>query len=660
MKSPPNQIAIGIADTLKYRAIAIVAFLCLLCLLSLLPAKGDLRTPGWFDPDGVATGQDWHYRVPVTLPATASINSTAEVDVDFAALFTQLGITGTFDINSVRVVRPGGTLATIQEYTDRVFNDATDAAGNNRGEVKWIVQDGGAQTYYIYFDITQNGAKSANPQTPLNANFERSATGQEDPIGWTGGRFSAAFDAQVRPNETISITDGGPATAINTDGSPNSGDFSYLLGSRTAAENSTGVDRATLTRTITVPSTNPGSITVRWKPEGWDSAGNGSTVFDFIRIDIVGTTTSELVGPTAGNYATRPFSPNLGTVAQSATASGFNRFNNWDATTTGTRTAGMTVPIGSQPWWTFTQSLAPFAGQTVTLRFRTRQQTTFRSWFLIDDIEWSIVEGTLGAAEAFGAAGTTAASFTPGQTLSISGRVDANPAAATLPVTASVLDNNGVIVAVGIRLFNDGTHGDAVAGDAIWTNNGTDPANPTFTIPLSAPTSTGWTLRIFARDASSSTLGAINNGLVHRNGLPAAQTEANYWNIDDSNFVVAGTTIGITKLSFIVTDNISGANPKSIPGATVQYCITITNAGANTASNVIATDVIPVNLTYSPGSIRSGSNCGTATTVEDDDAAGADENNPVGASIAGSTVTIRQASLTAGQSFAIAFNAVIN
>lgn len=660
MSSPPNSLTNWSAATLKYCMVGIALMLCLFALLPVIPAKSDLRTPGWFDPDGVGVGQDWHYRVPVTLPATSSVNSTAEVDVDFAALSAQLGISGTFDINSVRVVRPGGALATIQEYTDRIFNDVTDAAGNSRGEVKWIIQDGGAQTYFIYFDITQNGAKAANPQTPLNANFERSATGQEDPIGWTGGRFSTAFDAQVRPNETINITDGAPATAIATDGSPNSGDFSYLIGARTAAETSTGVDRATLTRTITVPATNPGSITVRWKPEGWDSAANGSTTFDFIRIDIVGTVTTELVGPTAGNYATRPFSPNLGTVAQSATASGFNRFNNWDATTTGTRTAGMTVPIGSQPWWTFTQSLAPFAGQTVTLRFRTRQQTTFRSWFLIDDIEWSIVNGTLGAPEGFGTVGTTSASFTPGQTMAITAQVDANPVAATLPVTASVLDNTGAIVASGIRLFNDGTHGDAVAGDAFWTNNGTDPANPTFTIPLSAPTSSGWTLRIFARDASNSTLGAVNNGLVHRNGLPLAQTEANFWNIDDSNFAVAGTTITITKLSFVVADNVSGANPKSIPGATVQYCITITNSGANTASNLIATDIIPANLAYSAGSIRSGSNCGSATTVEDDNAAGADESDPVGASISGSTVTIQQGSLAAGQSFAIAFNTVIN
>lgn len=660
MYSSFNPLPYWGAATIKLRLIVLAAIVCLLALLPLIPAKSDLRTPGWFDPDGIAVGQDWHYRVPVTLPASNSVSSTAVVDVDFTALMTQLGITGTFDINSVRVVRPGGAIATVQEYTDRVFNRVTDAAGNNRGEVRWIVQDGGAQTYYIYFDIIQNGAKAANPQMPINANFERSATGQQSPVGWVGTRVNTVIDAQVRPNENVTITDGAPNVAVNTDGSPNSGDFSYLLGARSAAENTAGADRATIVRTITVPATNPGSITVRWKPEGWDSAANGSTMFDFIRIDIVGTTLSELVGPTAGNYATRPFSPNLGVIAQNTTAPGFGRYNNWDATSTGTRTAGMTVPIGGQPWWTYTQSLAPFAGQTVALRFRSQHATTFRTWFLIDDIEWSVVNGTLGTAEAFGVAGVTAADFTPGQRLSVSATVDARPTAATLPVTASVLNNSGVVVASGIVLFNDGTHGDAVAGDAIWTNDGSDPASPTYTIPLSTPSSSGWTLRVFARDASSSTLGAASNGLLRRNGLPTAQTEANFWNIDDSNFIITITTLTVTKLSFIVTDNVSGANPKAIPGATVQYCITITNNGAGMASNVVATDMIPANLLYSPGSIRSGGSCGTAATAEDDDAVGADENDPAGASIAGPVITIRQGSLAAGQSLATVFNAAIN
>ncbi|MFC4292720.1 hypothetical protein ACFOWX_09875 [Sphingorhabdus arenilitoris] len=632
-----------------------VLLLTVLFALPFVPASADLRAPGWWDPDGIAAGSDWHYRVPVTLPANASVNSTAKVNVDFASLMTQLGISGSFDVNSVRVVRPGGSLVTVQEYTDTLFNDATDATGNNRGEVKWIVQDGGAQTYYIYFDITQNGAKPVNPQSPINANFERATTGQASPTGWTGSAV-AGYDAQARPNETVTVSD---QTTVATNGNANSGSFSYLLGARSAVDGN-GADRATLTRTFTVPATNPGNITVRWKPQGWDSAANGATQYDFIRIDIVGTSTSELVGPTAGNYATRPFSPNFRVGAQSATQSGYGPYNGWDNTSTGTHTQGMTVAQGSEPWWTYSQSLAGFEGQTVTLRFRTTHVATFRSWFLVDDIEWSVVNGTLGIAEAYGVAGTIAASVAPGEILSVSASVDANPTAATLPVTASILNNSGAVVASGIRLYNDGTHGDAVAGDAIWTNNGTDPANPTYTIPLATPASSGWTLRIFAKDASSSTSGAANNGLVRRNGAPTAQTEANYWNIDDRNFDVAGASLSTTKISQVLSDGVSAANPKAVPGALVRYCITIFNSGPSAATSISLTDAIPANLTYVAGSMASGASCGAASTAEDDNATGTDESDPIGASFSGSAITATNTTLASGASMALTFNVTVN
>ncbi len=426
-----------------------------------------LAAPAWWDPDGVSADEDWHYRVPVTLPAASSVNSTALVNVDFSALLTQLGVSGGFDVNSVRVVRPGGALAGVQEFTDSVYSGATDAAGNARGEVRWIVQDGGAQTYYIYFDIAANGAKSANPQTPINGNFERGGTGQISPAGWTGTRTNSAYDAQVRPSETVSVTDSdGSGQTRSTNGTPNSGGFAYLLGARSNSEPASGESQVVLTRTVTVPATSPGNLTVRWKPEGWDSADNGTADYDFLRIEIVGSTTTEVVGPAAGNYATRPFAPNMGTSAASASTPGYGQYNGWDMRTGGAHTAGMTVAQGAEPWWTYNASLAAFAGQTVTIRFRTRHTTQYRSWFLIDDIEWSVVTGTLGTPQGFGAqvvAPAAASSLPPGTNLSIRARFDARPTAATAPVTANVYDNAGTLVASAIRLFDDGTHGDTTS-----------------------------------------------------------------------------------------------------------------------------------------------------------------------------------------------------
>jgi hypothetical protein len=187
-------------------------------------ALSDLRVaPVWFDQNPVGSLPDWHYRVSVTLPA-GSVNSTAVVDVDFAALLAQLGISGTFDGNSPRVVRANGSLSTFQEFTDSVYGGATDAGGNARGEIRFLLEDAAPATYYLYFDITENGAKPANPQTPINANFERGATGQEDPTGWSGAKANAAFDAQVRPGETPLVTSAtftpAPPLPQLTDGTP--------------------------------------------------------------------------------------------------------------------------------------------------------------------------------------------------------------------------------------------------------------------------------------------------------------------------------------------------------------------------------------------------------------------------------------------------------
>jgi uncharacterized repeat protein (TIGR01451 family) len=118
--------------------------------------------------------------------------------------------------------------------------------------------------------------------------------------------------------------------------------------------------------------------------------------------------------------------------------------------------------------------------------------------------------------------------------------------------------------------------------------------------------------------------------------------------------------LNVSKISQILSDGISGSNPKAIPGATVEYCITINNVGGSTAGNIIATDVIPSNMSYSANSIQSRSSCGSAGTAEDDNATGTDETDPIGASISGSTVTIRHTGLATLQSFAVTFNTTIN
>lgn len=130
--------------------------------------------------------------------------------------------------------------------------------------------------------------------------------------------------------------------------------------------------------------------------------------------------------------------------------------------------------------------------------------------------------------------------------------------------------------------------------------------------------------------------------------------------IHDFTFCNPQTTLSVTKLSNVVSDGVSGSNPKSVPGAVVRYCVLVSNSGSATSSNVVATDSIPANLTFVPGSMLSGTSCAAATTAEDDNNSGGDESDPFGMDFAGNVVTGRAASLGPAASFAMVFNATVN
>ena len=130
----------------------------------------------------------------------------------------------------------------------------------------------------------------------------------------------------------------------------------------------------------------------------------------------------------------------------------------------------------------------------------------------------------------------------------------------------------------------------------------------------------------------------------------------------ESDLVITAqpATITVSKASVVLSDGISGSHPKSLPAAVVRYCVTITNNGPGIAANILGTDIVPANTVYVAGSMRSGANCAGAATIEDDNATGADETDPYGASISGSTISVSTASMANAASFAITFQATIN
>ncbi len=116
-----------------------------------------------------------------------------------------------------------------------------------------------------------------------------------------------------------------------------------------------------------------------------------------------------------------------------------------------------------------------------------------------------------------------------------------------------------------------------------------------------------------------------------------------------------------SKVSFVMSDPLNGTNnPKFIPGATVEYCIMVSNSGSATLTAVTMDDPLPATTTYIPASLRSGTSCAAATTAEDDNNSGGDESDPHGAAITGSTITATAPALGPTAGFAIKFNATVN
>ncbi len=129
----------------------------------------------------------------------------------------------------------------------------------------------------------------------------------------------------------------------------------------------------------------------------------------------------------------------------------------------------------------------------------------------------------------------------------------------------------------------------------------------------------------------------------------------------DMTFCAPETTLSVTKISQVISDPVNGTtNPKAIPGAILQYCILISSAGSASAEAITATDTIPGNVTYNASSMQSGSNCGSASTAEDDDATGADESDPFGASISGASLVATAASLGPTDAYALTFQVTVD
>jgi uncharacterized repeat protein (TIGR01451 family) len=124
-----------------------------------------------------------------------------------------------------------------------------------------------------------------------------------------------------------------------------------------------------------------------------------------------------------------------------------------------------------------------------------------------------------------------------------------------------------------------------------------------------------------------------------------------------NSYVIGARNVAltVTKSALVLSDGVNLLNPKSLPGAVVQYCLLANNATLGTAaSNVTLSDVIPANTKYVPGSVQSGTPGGTCVLV------GTPIADTTAFNAATNTVSVNLGTLNGGASQAVSFKVTIN
>lgn len=139
---------------------------------------------------------------------------------------------------------------------------------------------------------------------------------------------------------------------------------------------------------------------------------------------------------------------------------------------------------------------------------------------------------------------------------------------------------------------------------------------------------------------------------------PSGDAQYNGQHAARSDYSVAGALLTINKYSRVVSDPVGSTNPRSIPGAIVEYCIVLANAaGGETASSVQVSDVVPSAMDFVAGSVFiNGTFNGTETCADTGGSAGSD-----GANYNAGTATVSHsfATIAASQTRTVRFQAEI-
>jgi uncharacterized repeat protein (TIGR01451 family) len=187
-------------------------------------------------------------------------------------------------------------------------------------------------------------------------------------------------------------------------------------------------------------------------------------------------------------------------------------------------------------------------------------------------------------------------------------------------------------------------------------------------VRLTATARVPTTLAALTQTAGADTAGSVD--VVFADTGTGGQTARDAAAFADDIYVVSAAALAVGKTSTVISDPFNGTtNPKAIPGATVEYAITLTNTGAQNASVVTITDPIPTNTTFVPAGYTGGNNVeiqvGATVTRCLAEAGGTDSNADGCVRTAGNVLTVGSPALTsvatgAGNAVTMRFRVTIN
>ncbi|HRX90821.1 MAG TPA: hypothetical protein P5528_15380 [Steroidobacteraceae bacterium] len=173
--------------------------------------------------------------------------------------------------------------------------------------------------------------------------------------------------------------------------------------------------------------------------------------------------------------------------------------------------------------------------------------------------------------------------------------VDANGNSTYEPATDTATSINTLAPDANVIVF-------VVADTPITATNG-QAANVRLTARTAAPGTNGATL--MTETAGAETPGTVD--VVFGDGTAGGNVARDGQGFADDQYLVSAATLTVAKARTVVSDPFNGTtNPKSIPGAVLEYAVTVTNSGGTAATGVVITDPVPANTTFANGTYNAG------------------------------------------------------